>query len=153
MRDKSDNILNLQNENKSLNFINQFKSFILEIGISDKKFYEQCIRDIIYNKKMFQFSEFLECFKKLLHLKFDQTFLKYKFLFHITKREHEDYFTPEEVDTFLQLLVKCKKIYDQEICDEIETKFIAKYKKIFPEEDKLYTRKMSLVLEQFFDLK
>ena len=67
-----------QNEYKSLNFINQFKSFVLEIGISDKKFYEQCIREIIYNKNMFEFSEFLECFRKLLNLKFDQTFLKYK---------------------------------------------------------------------------
>ena len=66
------------NEYKSLNFINQFKSFVLEIGISDKKFYEQCIREIIYNKNMFEFSEFLECFRKLLNLKFDQTFLKYK---------------------------------------------------------------------------
>lgn len=67
-----------QNEYKNLNFINQFKSFVLEIGISDKKFYEQCIREIIYNKNMFEFSEFLECFRKLLNLKFDQTFLKYK---------------------------------------------------------------------------
>lgn len=65
-------------EHKSLVFINQFKSFVLQIGISDKKFYEQCIREIIYNKNMFEFSEFLECFRKLLNLKFDQTFLKYK---------------------------------------------------------------------------
>ena len=77
------------NQSKSLNFINQFKSFILDIGISDKKFYEQCIREIIYNKNELEFGEFLECFKKLINLKFDQTFLKFKFLFHITEREEE----------------------------------------------------------------
>ena len=38
-----------ESQNKTLNFVNQFKSFILDIGISDKKFYEQCIREIIYN--------------------------------------------------------------------------------------------------------
>ena len=48
---------------------------------------------------------------------------------------------------------KCRKIYDQEICEEIRMKFLSKYRKIFPNEDKLYTRKLSLVLEQFFDLK
>ena len=77
-RMKSSCDLNNENEYISLSFINQFKSFVLEIGISDKKFYEQCIREIIYNKNMFEFSEFLDCFRKLLNLKFDQTFLKYK---------------------------------------------------------------------------
>ena len=52
-----------------------------------------------------------------------------------------------------ELLLKCKKIYDPEIYEDIKTKFISKYRKIFPKEDKLYTRKLSLVLEQFFDLK
>lgn len=74
-------------------------------------------------------------------------------LFHITKREHEDYFKEEELLKFYELLYKCKKIYDPEIYEEIRNKLIIKYKKIFPKEDKLYTRKLSLVLEQFFDLK
>ena len=140
-------------QSKSLNFINQFKSFILDIGISDKKFYEQCIREIIYNKNELEFSEFLECFKKLINLKFDQTFLKFKFLFHITEREDDEYFTKEELENYFHLIQKCKKVYEPEIQDEIRTKLIPKYKKIFPGSDKMYTRKLSLVLEQFFDLK
>lgn len=138
---------------KSLNFINQFKSFILDIGISDKKFYEQCIREIIYNKNELEFGEFLECFKKLINLKFDQTFLKYKFLFHITERQNDEYFTKEELENYFIMLQKCKKIYEPEIQAEIRAKLIPKYKKIFPGNDKIYTRKLSLVLEQFFDLK
>ena len=141
------------NQSKSLNFINQFKSFILDIGISDKKFYEQCIREIIYNKNELEFGEFLECFKKLINLKFDQTFLKFKFLFHITEREEEEYFKKEELENYFNLLQKCKKLYEPEIIDEIKNKLIQKYKKIFPGNDKMYTRKLSLVLEQFFDLK
>ena len=141
------------NQSKSLNFINQFKSFILDIGISDKKFYEQCIREIIYNKNELEFGEFLECFKKLINLKFDQTFLKFKFLFHITEREEEEYFKKEELENYFNLLQKCKKLYEPEIIVEIRNKLIPKYKKIFPGNDKMYTRKLSLVLEQFFDLK
>jgi len=142
------------NQSKSLNFINQFKSFVLDIGISDKIFYEQCIREIIYNKNELEFNEFLECFKKLINLKFDQTFLKFKFLFHITEREDDEYFKKEELENYFNLLEKCKKLYDSDIQDEIRLKLIPKYKKIFPDNsDKLYTRKLSLVLEQFFDLK
>ncbi len=69
---------NKNKECENLIFINKFKSFVLEIGISDKKFYEQCIREIIYNKNNLKFIEFLLCFHKLIYLKFDQNFLKYK---------------------------------------------------------------------------
>ena len=141
------------NEYKGLKFINQFKSFVLEIGISDKKFYEQCIREIIYNKNIFEFSEFLECFRKLLNLKYDQTFLKYKFLFYITERKHEDYFEEEDLNKFYNLLQNCKKIYDPDIYNQIKQKLLIKYKKFFPKDTKFYTRKLSLILEQFFDLK
>ena len=153
MKNKSNEEEIETSQSKSLNFINQFKSFILDIGISDKKFYEQCIREIIYNKNELEFGEFLECFKKLINLKFDQTFLKFKFLFHITEREEEEYFKKEELENYFNLLQKCKKLNEPEIIVEIRNKLIPKYKKVFPGNDKMYTRKLSLVLEQFFDLK
>ena len=154
MKEKSDDVEDESSQTKSLNFINQFKAFVLDIGISDKKFYEQCIREIIYNKNELEFGEFLECFKKLINLKFDQTFLKYKFLFHITERENEEYFKKEELDNYFNMLLKCKKIYEPEIYEDIKNKLVAKYKKIFPGNNKVYnTRKLSLVLENFFDLK
>ena len=154
MKEKSDEVEDDSSQTKSLNFINQFKAFVLDIGISDKKFYEQCIREIIYNKNEMKFWEFLECFKKLINLKFDQTFLKYKFLFYITERENEEYFTKEELDNYFNLLLKCKKIYEPEIYEDIKNKLVGRYKKIFPGNNKVYnTRKLSLVLEYFFDLK
>ena len=91
LKKSNEKINEANNQNKTLNFINQFKSFILDIGISDKKFYEQCIREIIYNKSELTFREFLECFKKLVNLKFDQIFLKYKFLLNIVDREDDEY--------------------------------------------------------------
>ena len=142
-----------ESQNETLNFVNQFKSFILDIGISDKKFYEQCIREIIYNNAELKFSEFLECFKKLVNLKFDQIFLKYKFLLNIVEREVDEYFTEEELEKYYTLIFNCKKFNENEIQEEIKNKLVIKYKKIFPKSEKFSTRKLSLVLEQFFDIK
>ena len=142
-----------ESQNKTLNFVNQFKSFILDIGISDKKFYEQCIREIIYNNSELKFNEFLDCFKKLVNLKFDQIFLKYKFLLNIVEREVDEYFTEEELEKYYTLIFNCKKFNENEIQEEIRNKLVVKYKKIFPKSEKFSTRKLSLILEQFFDIK
>ena len=142
-----------ESQNKTLNFVNQFKAFILDIGISDKKFYEQCIREIIYNNSELKFNEFLDCFKKLVNLKFDQIFLKYKFLLNIVEREVDEYFTEEELEKYYTLIFNCKKFNENEIQEEIRNKLVVKYKKIFPKSEKFSTRKLSLVLEQFFDIK
>ena len=152
------NFYNNNNNNKNdkkvnLTFINIFKNFILELGVSDKKFYEQCVREIIYNKKNFHFNEFLECFKRLINLKYEQTFLKYKFLFQITPRKHLDYIEESELDNFYELIKWCKKIYDKDLYDKITNFLVSRYKKIFPKDDKLYTRKMTMILELFFDIK
>lgn len=149
------NIKDACNKNKeceNLIFINKFKSFILEIGISDKRFYEQCIREIIYNKNNLKFLEFLLCFHKLIYFKFDQNFLKYKFLFHITKRKSDEIVDTIDLDKFFEL-IKAPKIYDIDLYNKITAKFVDKYKDVFPNDKQLYVRKMALVLEQFFDLK
>ena len=142
-----------ESQNKTLNFVNQFKSFILDIGISDKKFYEQCIREIIYNNSELKFVEFLECFKKLINLKFDQIFLKYKFLLNIVERQDDEYFTEEELEKYYSLIFNCRKSNENEIQEEMRYKLVNKYKKIFPKSEKFSTRKLSLILEQFFDIK
>ena len=154
MKAKSEENINESNsQSKTLNFINQFKSFILDIGISDKKFYEQCIREIIYNKSELEFGEFLNCFKKLLNLKFDQIYLKYKFLLNIVEREDDEYFSDEELEKYFYLIYNCKKLNENEIQEEIRSKLLKKYRIYFPKSDKIYTRKLSLILEQFFDIK
>ena len=138
---------------ENLTFINIFKNFILELGVSDKKFYEQCVREIIYNKKNFHFNEFLDCFKRLLNLKYEQTFLKYKFLFQITPRKHADFVEESELQRFYDLVGCCKKISDKDLLEKISNFLVSRYKKIFPKDEKLYTRKITMILELFFDIK
>ena len=65
-------------ECENLIFVNKFKSFILDIGISDKKFFEQSIREVIYNNNFLKFSEFLFCLHKINYVEFNKNFLKYK---------------------------------------------------------------------------
>ena len=138
---------------ENLTFINIFKNFILELGVSDKKFYEQCVREIIYNKKNFHFNEFLDCFKRLFNLKYEQTFLKYKFLFQITPRKHADFVEESELQRFYDLVGGCKKISDKDLLEKISNFLVSRYKKIFPKDEKLYTRKITMILELFFDIK
>ena len=149
---KNDNS-KFSDKKENLTFINIFKNFILELGVSDKKFYEQCVREIIYNKKNFHFNEFLDCFKRLLNLKYEQTFLKYKFLFQITPRKHADFVEESELKRFYDLVGCCKKISDKDLLEKISNFLVSRYKKIFPKDEKLYTRKITMILELFFDIK
>ena len=149
---KNDNS-KFSDKKENLTFINIFKNFILELGVSDKKFYEQCVREIIYNKKNFHFNEFLDCFKRLLNLKYEQTFLKYKFLFQITPRKHADFVEESELQRFYDLVGGCKKISDKDLLEKISNFLVSRYKKIFPKDEKLYTRKITMILELFFDIK
>ena len=149
---KNDNS-KFSDKKENLTFINIFKNFILELGVSDKKFYEQCVREIIYNKKNFHFNEFLDCFKRLLNLKYEQTFLKYKFLFQITPRKHADFVEESELQRFYDLVGCCKKVSDKDLLEKISNFLVSRYKKIFPKDEKLYTRKITMILELFFDIK
>ncbi len=65
-------------ECENLIFLNKFKSLILEFGISDKAFYEETIKEVIYNNNHLNFSEFMVCLHRLNFWKFNKNFLKYK---------------------------------------------------------------------------
>ena len=89
----------------------------------------------------------------MINLKFDQIFLKYKFLLNIVERQDDEYFTEEELEKYYSLIFNCRKSNENEIQEEIRYKLVSKYKKIFPKSEKFSTRKLSLILEQFFDIK
>lgn len=59
-------------------YLNQFKTFLLNLGITEKKMYENCIRSIIYNQKPLAFSDFLECCLQIIYLDYEHSYLKYK---------------------------------------------------------------------------
>lgn len=158
MKDLFNQILNSSKTIKeipeSLRFSHQFKKFVLSIGLSEKKFYEQSIREIIYYKKFFSFPDFLQCFSKLFQMRQEYTFLKYNFLLHITTRLNEQYFKEEELNKFYSL-IHSKRIRDAELENEIKEKLVLKYNQFYPNsnENVFYLKKLSLVLEFLFDFK
>jgi hypothetical protein len=79
--------------------------------------------------------------------------LKYKFLFQITPRKHPDFIEEDELKKFFDLIRWCKKILDKDLLEKISNLLVSKYKKIFPKDEKLYTRKITMILELFFDIK
>lgn len=64
-------------------FLYKFKTFVLNLGITDKTMYESCIRNFIYNKKTMDFVDFFECCLKIMKLDFEQNYIKYKCMSYI----------------------------------------------------------------------
>jgi len=98
------NFASKHHESEEFIQINKFKELILNIGISEKKFYEHCIREIIYNRNTLKFSEFIKCFHSILYFKFDQNFIKYKFLFYITPKKNDEFVNSEDLEKFYELI-------------------------------------------------
>ena len=140
-------------------FINTLKQFVLEIGISDKKMYDETLRGIIYLNDDYKFEEFLACFQKILKLKDDQLELKFKFLLAITNVNGDDVITRKQLNKFYMML-RCKRVYDEEICEEIIEHLIERYTSIHSSSSaskgnasatlKMTYANMRLVLESFF---
>ena len=47
-------------------FLNLTKMYLLKIGISDKKIYEDTLRNLVYKGEKCDFESFLNCFLKIL---------------------------------------------------------------------------------------
>ena len=135
-------------------FLNLIKVFILEIGISDRKIYEDTLRNLVYKKKNYDFENFLSCFMKILKLREDNCILKYKFLLYVTRMGEERLLNRQHLKKFFEL-IKCKRVYDEELCEDITENLILKYASIYPGEKYLMfpLERIMLVLETFFDNK
>jgi len=139
-------------ECENIIFVNRFKQFLLDSGVSEKKLYEQCIRLIIYNKNNFTFIDFHQCFQKILNLKYEYNFIKYKLLLHLISRKNEKTIEIDELERFMKLL-KSGKMFDIDIYNKINYKLKDKYKEMFPKLDYIHFKKLSFVLELFFNLR
>ena len=135
-------------------FLNLIKVFILEIGISDRKIYEDTLRNLVYKKNNYDFENFLSCFMKILKLREDNCILKYKFLLYVTRMGEERLLNRQHLKKFFEL-IKCKRVYDEELCEDITENLILKYASIYPGEKYLMfpLERIMLVLETFFDNK
>ena len=135
-------------------FLNLIKVFILEIGISDRKIYEDTLRNLVYKKNNYDFENFLSCFMKILKTRDDNCIIKYKFLLYVTRMGEERLLNRQHLKKFFEL-IQCKRVYDEELCEDIAENLINKYASIYPGEKYLMfpLERIMLVLETFFDNK
>ena len=135
-------------------FLNLIKVFILEMGISDRKIYEDTLRNLVYKKNNYDFENFLSCFMKILKLKDDNCIIKYKFLLYVTRMGEEKELNKQHLKKYFEL-IKLKRVYDEELCEDITNNLINRYMSIYPGEKYVMfpLERIMLVLETFFDNK
>ena len=135
-------------------YLNLIKKLLLLIGVSEKKLYEDTLRNIIYEKEIYNFETFLSCFNKLLKLKEPSASIKFKFLLYITTSNEKE-ITKKHLYKFFDL-IRCKKVFDEELCEDITDNLVDRYIITYPGKKK-YKRfnlqNMMLIIESFFDNK
>ena len=133
-------------------FLYLSKSFLLKIGLTNKKYYEDIISNLNFNKMVnSNFEIFIKSFSKILKYKDENQIHKYKLLLYLLKLGDEEEINIKHINYFLQL-IKGKCIYDEEICENITHNFINKYNRIYREEASINFnfRKILIILESFF---
>lgn len=78
IKQKAKHRIALSNDIDQLLFINLFKSFILKIGISEKNFYHDCVRNLVYQRDNFTLELFISCFNPIFGYKLKDGLVKYK---------------------------------------------------------------------------
>ena len=139
-------------------FIKLFKSFLLELGISHKQFYQEILRHIAFQREMISFGDFIQSFNPILELKLNAGVIKMRFLLFIFQIDNKnDYLTLREVNIFF-IMIKRKLPYEEEITEEICDDLIRRYEVIFFNEEKnnllkgrYNVKKLATVLETFYN--
>ncbi len=135
-------------------FINLIKIFVLNIGILDKKGYEEILRSLMLKNSKVDFDKFLNCFDKILKYEDEYSVLKYKFLLNIIlKDENQKFVSAKELQTFFKMINCDKK--NEVINEEITNNLINFYSVIYKKENpkKFPIDKLLILIEFFFDNK
>ena len=133
-------------------FLNLVKEFLLTIGVVDNKLYEDTLRNIIYQKGPCDFESFILSFNKLLKLKDEYSIIKYKFLLYIVRMNNEVEISKTHLLKYFDLL-RCKKVYDEDICENIFENLIARYLINYPSIKGFNFKNLIMTLETFFENK
>lgn len=112
-------------------FVKLFKKFILSCGISHKKIYDECVRNILYLKKDITLEEFIPTLDPILSPGSSNSIIKYKFLLMILSRtvSTDSYITNTDIKTYYDL-IKCPKVYES-VSDTIASSLVKRYKEMF----------------------
>ena len=132
-------------------FLNLIKIFILHVGISDKKTYEDILRNLVY-KTNISFENFLEIFLKILKMNEEFLINKMKFLLCLIDYDEKNIITLKQLFIFFNFL-KTKLLFDNEIYNDITNNLIPRYKILYPNFDgKTFNlKKIFIILETFFE--
>ena len=132
-------------------FLNLIKIFILHVGISDKKTYEDILRNLVY-KTNISFEIFLEIFLKILKMNEEFFINKMKFLLCLIDYDEKNIITLKQLFIFFNFL-KTKLLFDNEIYNDITNNLIPRYKILYSNFDgrTFNIKKIFIILETFFD--
>ena len=135
-------------------FINLIKSFILKIGISRKKYYDEIIQKLSKNKKnVTEFEKLVKSFSTILKLKNNKSIVKYRFIMSLFRLGEED-INFKHINIFFQL-IRGKMIYNKDLYIELNNNLIKKYDRIYSNEIGINFKfsNILIVLESLLDNK
>ena len=135
-------------------FLNLTKISLLKRGISDKKLYEDTLRNLVYKGHQCNFENYLNCFLKILKLSDDNLIIKYKFLLYLMINDDDEKISLNQLKEYYNQMLCNKLIYDEDICSDIAKNLVNKYNSLYKGNYTDFSvRNILLVLETFFEHK
>ena len=140
-------------------FLQLFKKFLLEIGISAKKNYEKILKTQIFNNKPLSFEQFIQSFDLILNYEDNIGYkVKYIFLFNLLPHESvDDLLNKKKVSIYFDL-ISGGSVFIQEFYEILYDRLILRYSAIYNKDEesnisegKFRFRKLRIILESFFD--
>ena len=145
-------------EQKKSIFSKIYKTFLYKHGITLTKLCNKLMRNLAFTEgNEISFEEFITNLNPILQLTISNGVIKNKFLLSVLNVNDKEYFTPEDIERYFNIL-KCKYVMEKEINEEIIKKLIRRYKLMYyPLEekeninnDKYNVKKLEIILETFY---
>ena len=152
----------LNDENMLKKFLLQLlKNFILNIGISTKKFYEKLIKYEIHNREGYNFERYMSIFDLIL-MDNNKENLRFKFLFLlkiISSNDDNDQILDEKKMNIFFDLIGCEMVYINRFCELLGERLPLRYKAIYNNvkldkniDNNFIYRKIKIIIESFLDI-
>ena len=119
---------------KNIILTNYVKNLILQSGICSSNLYEKITKNVLNQKHVISFDNFLEYFEPIFKITDDNILYKYKFILNLCRNGKTQTFSNLEYDMFLNL-IKSKSIFSKDIYTKIITLFKSLCKSHYPKED------------------
>lgn len=140
-------------------FLQMFKTFLLSIGIDNKKLYEKILKTQIFSNKIISFDQFIQSFDIIIFDN-DSENLKNKFSFLLnilSYNKYNEFLNTQKIKIFFDFL-GCSSIYISDFCEMLGEKLVIRFKTVYRRDEeenilleKFRLKKMIIILESFFD--